>query len=87
MVDGRHAESTRRRQRVLTALDRTMAEGSKIGVSAIARAAGVDRSFLSCHRDLLAQIHAADAEPPSTYGYISPSATRTSPPPAPPTVN
>ena len=53
MVDGRRAESTRRRQRVLTALDRAVTDGAEIGVSAIARAAGVDRSFLYRHRDLL----------------------------------
>jgi hypothetical protein len=52
MVDGRHAESARRRRRVITALDRARAEGTEIGVSANARAAGVDRSFLYCHRDL-----------------------------------
>jgi hypothetical protein len=46
MVDGRHTESARRRPRVITALDRARAEGTDIGVSAIARAARVDRSFL-----------------------------------------
>jgi hypothetical protein len=39
MVDGRHAESARRRQRVITALDRAITEGAELGVSAIARAA------------------------------------------------
>jgi hypothetical protein len=77
MVDGRRAESTRRRQRVLTALDRAVTSGAEIGVSAIARAAGVDRSFLYRHRDLLEKIHAADAEPPATSG-AGPAVTRAS---------
>ena len=64
MLDGRHADSARRRQRVLAALDRRTADGAEISVSAIARAAGVDRSFLYRHRDLLEKIHALAAEPP-----------------------
>ena len=68
MVDGRRAESTRRRHRVLTALDRAVTDGAEIGVSAIARVAGVDRSFLYRHRDLLEKIHASGAEPPATSG-------------------
>ncbi len=63
MLDGRHADSARRRQRVLAALDRRTADGAQISVSAIARAAGVDRSFLYRHRDLLEKIHALAAEP------------------------
>lgn len=63
MLDGRHAESARRRQRVITALDRAVAEGIEISVSGIARAAGVDRTFLYRHRDLLEKIHALQAEP------------------------
>lgn len=77
MLDGRRAESTRRRQRVLTALDRAITEGAEIGVSAIARAAGVDRSFLYRHRDLLATIHAAEAEPPAGEA-AGPAVTRAS---------
>ena len=82
MLDGRHADSARRRQRVLTALDRSTAEGAEgaeISVSAIARAAGVDRSFLYRHRDLLEKIHALAAEPPATSGErAGPAVTRTS---------
>ena len=63
MLDGRHADSARRRQRVLAALDRRTADGTEISVSAIARAAGVDRSFLYRHRDLLEKIHAPAADP------------------------
>jgi hypothetical protein len=76
MVDGRHAESARRRQRVITALDRARAEGTEIGVSAIARTAGVDRSFLYRHRDLLEKTHALAAEPPATG--TGPAVTRAS---------
>ena len=66
MLDGRHADSARRRQRVLAALDRRTTDGAQISVSAIARAAGVDRSFLYRHRALLDKIHALAAEPPAT---------------------
>jgi hypothetical protein len=78
MVDGRRAESVRRRQRLITALDRAITEGAEVGVSAIARAAGVDRSFLYRHRDLLEKIHAADAEPPATGKGTGPAVTRAS---------
>nr|WP_309226226.1 DUF6262 family protein [Streptomyces lunaelactis] len=37
--------------------------GEEVSVSAIARAARVDRSFLYRHRDLLERIHAAAAAP------------------------
>lgn len=77
MLDGRRAESLRRRQRVLTALERAITQGAEIGVSAIARTAGVDRSFLYRHRDLLEKIHAAEAEPPSSAS-TSPTVTRAS---------
>ena len=66
MLDGRHADSARRRQRVLATLDRSTAEGAEISVSAIARAAGVDRSFLYRHRDLLAQDPRAGRRTPAT---------------------
>jgi hypothetical protein len=55
MLNGRHADSARRRQRVIAALDRAAAE---ISASGIARAAGVDRTFLYRHHDLLEKIHA-----------------------------
>ncbi|MGW3654344.1 hypothetical protein ACWD6R_00855 [Streptomyces sp. NPDC005151] len=37
--------------------------GTPISVSAIARQAAVDRTFLCRHRDLLALVHAAELEP------------------------
>ncbi len=66
MMRGRQADSTRRRQRVAAALTRAATDSTEISASSIARAAGVDRSFLYRHRDLLAQIHALEATPPPT---------------------
>lgn len=64
MVKGRQADSTRRRQRVLKALDHAITNGEEeISVSNIARRAGVDRTFLYRHRDLLEHVHAAEAQP------------------------
>ncbi len=78
MRQGRQADSTRRRQRVLTALDRALADGAEISVCGIARAAGVDRGFLYRHRDLLEKLHALDATPPATGQQAGPVVTRTS---------
>ena len=63
MVKGRRADSDRRRERVAKALADTVATGQEISVSAIATRAGVDRTFLYRHRDLLEQVHAAEAQP------------------------
>ncbi|MFE3081510.1 DUF6262 family protein [Nocardia tengchongensis] len=71
MIEGRQADSARRRQRVIKAVNTARRDGSELSVSAIARAAGVDRSFVYRHRDLLAQIHTAQAAPitgPATRG-------------------
>jgi hypothetical protein len=78
MAKGRQADSARRRQRVITALNRALADGTEISVSGIARAAGVDRTFLYRHRDLLAQLHAREATPPATDGAAGPAVTRAS---------
>jgi uncharacterized coiled-coil DUF342 family protein len=78
MADGRRADTARRRQRVITALDRAVAAGTEIGVSRIARAAAVDRSFLYRHPDLLEKIHALATEPPATDKATNPAVTRTS---------
>lgn len=78
MTDGRHADTMRRRQRVHAALDRAVAEGAEIGVSGTARAAGVDRSFLYRHRDLLEKIHALAAEPPTSADTGPAAVTRSS---------
>ena len=77
MMQGRQADSARRRQRVIAALNRASTEGgTEISASAIARAAGVDRSFLYRHRHLLAQIHTAEATPPTVDS--APTVTRAS---------
>ena len=62
LIAARCRDSTRRRQRVLSALDQLAAAGQEISVSAVARAA-VDRSFLYRHHDLRAQIHARATAP------------------------
>jgi hypothetical protein len=77
MLEGRQADSLRRRQRVAAALDRAAAEGTEISASGIARAAGVDRTFIYRHRDLLEKIHALQAEPPASGG-TGPGVTRAS---------
>ncbi len=63
MKDGRKADSERRRQRVMNAVNAAARSGARISVSGIARQAGVDRTFLYRHRDLLALVHAAELEP------------------------
>ena len=77
MLAGRQADSARRRQRVIAALDRAAANGREISVSAIARAARVDRTFLYRHPDLLARLHALEAAPPAS-GAAGPAVTRAS---------
>ena len=64
MRKGRQADSARRRQRVIAALDRAITSGAEPSVSGIARAAAVDRAFLYRHRDLLGKIHALQAALP-----------------------
>jgi hypothetical protein len=78
MTKGRHADSARRRQRVIAALNKATADGTEISVSAIARAAAVDRTFLYRHRDLLAKIHALQAAPPHGGNSTGPAVTRES---------
>lgn len=63
MSAGRQADSDRRRQRVVKAINTATQKGSRITVSGIARQAGVDRTFLYRHRDLLALVHTAELEP------------------------
>ncbi len=76
LADGRHADSARRRQRVIAVINRAVTEGTEISVSAIARAAAVDRTFLYRHRDLLAKIHTTQVDPPA--GSTGPTVTRAS---------
>lgn len=67
-IKGRRADTTRRRERVLTALSQARACGAEISVAGIAQAASVDRTFIYRHRDLLAQLHAAQAQPAAEGG-------------------
>lgn len=77
MMKGRQADSARRRQRVIAALNRAASDGAEISVAGIARAAAVDRTFLYRHRDLLEKIHAAESAPPPGQG-AGPAVTRAS---------
>jgi Family of unknown function (DUF6262) len=63
MHAGRQADSARRRQRVITAINQATSNGTEISVSGIARTAAVDRTFLYRHRDLLEQVHALEELP------------------------
>lgn len=78
MLAGRQADSQRRRQHVITVLNRAAAAGDEISVSGIARAAGVDRTFLYRHPDLLARLHALEAAPPATADGSGPAVSRAS---------
>jgi Family of unknown function (DUF6262) len=64
MSEGRQGDQDRRRQRVIAAIQQAVQSGEALGVSAIARASRVDRSFLYRHSDLLAQLHATQAAHP-----------------------
>jgi Family of unknown function (DUF6262) len=78
MLAGRQADSARRRQRVIAALDKAVCDGTEISVARIARASGVDRAFFYRHRDLLAQLHALQATPPATGDGNGPGVSRAS---------
>ena len=75
---GRQADSARRRQRVIAVLGRAHTDGTELSASGIARPAGVDRSFLYRHRDLLDKIHALEATPPALGTAPGPAVTRAS---------
>ncbi|MFB0631373.1 DUF6262 family protein [Streptomyces sp. AB3(2024)] len=66
LSEGRSEETARRRERVLKAVAAAVGAGEEVSVSAIARAARVDRSFFYRHRDLLERVHAAAASPSPT---------------------
>ena len=72
MADGRRADGERRRQRVKNAIQQATRDGAAISVSGIARQAGVDRTFLYRHRDLLALIHAAERQPAASDAGVGP---------------
>ncbi|WP_433574099.1 DUF6262 family protein [Nocardia brasiliensis] len=66
MTNGRRADSARRRQRVIKAINTAQGGDGELSVAAIARTAGVDRTFLYRHPDLLALIHTAQIAPAGT---------------------
>jgi hypothetical protein len=76
MIQGRRADSARRRQRVIKAINDAGTSGAELSVSAIARAACVDRTFLYRHPDLLSQVHLAQERPVAGNG--GPAASRAS---------
>jgi uncharacterized protein YlxW (UPF0749 family) len=79
MTAGRQADSERRRQRVLAALQQAQQRGEEITASMIARQARVDRTFLYRHHDLLGAVHAAQRAPATTPGVgpkVSPASLR-----------
>jgi hypothetical protein len=78
MTKGRQADSARRRQRVIAALNKAVCDSTEISVAGIARAAGVDRAFFYRHRDLLGQLHALQATPPATGDGDGPGVSRVS---------
>ncbi|MEV0000468.1 hypothetical protein [Streptomyces sp. NPDC050848] len=77
MNDGRQADIERRRARVASAIDTARRDGTPLTVSAIAGAAGVDRTFLYRHRDLLEALHTAAHELATPTG-TGPTVTRAS---------
>ncbi|WP_326617663.1 hypothetical protein OG863_09760 [Streptomyces decoyicus] len=77
MNDGRQADTERRRTRVTTAITKAQCNATPLTASAIARAAGVDRTFLYRHRDLLDALHTA-AHEPTPGPAAGPAVTRAS---------
>lgn len=73
LIAARRTDSNRRRQKVLDTLAQLHASGEELTVSAVARHAGVDRSFLYRHHDLRSRILELGAEPEPPTG-----STRTS---------
>ncbi|MFE3151488.1 hypothetical protein ACFXJ6_33360 [Streptomyces sp. NPDC059218] len=65
LAQARADDSTRRRRRVLAALDDLTRDGQPISVSAVARLAGVHRSLIYRHGDLHAAVAAKAAQPPN----------------------
>lgn len=76
-IEGRRADTSRRRERVIAALSQARSSGLEVSVATIAHIAGVDRTFLYRHRDLLAQLHAVQAQP-SNDPARGPTASRAS---------
>ncbi|MEU7039272.1 hypothetical protein ABZ958_37290 [Streptomyces sp. NPDC046237] len=78
MNDGRQAGTRRRRTRVQDAIRTARRDGTPLTAAAVARAAGVDRTFLYRHRDLLDALHCAEREPAGLGLVGVPAVTRAS---------
>jgi len=76
LAEGRRADTERRRQRVLAVLAQAASDGNDMSLSALARAAGVDRTFFYRHPDLLEQLRSLQVELPA--GAASAHVTRAS---------
>lgn len=76
-IQGRRADTNRRRERVTQALTQAINDGLEVSVASIAAAAAVDRTFLYRHRDLLEKIHLAQTAPPD-HPKRGPQASRAS---------
>lgn len=63
LTQARRADSHQRRQQVQHALEALTAAGEQLSVAAVARAAGVSRTFLYRHRDLHALVTERAAAP------------------------
>lgn len=63
MNDGRQACTGRHRTRVQAAIRTARRDGIRLTAAAVSRAAGVDRTFLYRHRDMLDALHCAEREP------------------------
>lgn len=74
MIAGRKADTSRRCQRLLHALATAVSAGDDITPGSVARRAGVHRSFLYRHPELLAQIRAAQTQAPAP-GNTGPAIT------------
>ncbi|WP_371666795.1 hypothetical protein OG985_03755 [Streptomyces sp. NBC_00289] len=68
MSGGREAGTERRRLRVQDAITTAVRHGTPLTASAIARAAGVDRTFLYRHRDLLESLRTTGSRCAETLG-------------------
>ncbi|WP_174775462.1 hypothetical protein [Cryobacterium frigoriphilum] len=78
-IMGRRSDTHRRRERVLAALSEAQGAGTSVSAADIARRAGVDRSFLYRHRDLIEHLHTVQSQPSDdpTRGPISSRASLT----------
>ncbi|GAA1614186.1 DUF6262 family protein [Catellatospora bangladeshensis] len=63
MGRGRVNDAVRRREKVTKVILQAQQAGGDLSVSAVARRAGVDRSYLYRHRDLLELIHQTQCSP------------------------